>query len=172
MTQVLKLRPGNTPAFGIGLFARLRIWLDARQRPCEGTQCEQRMAAPTSEAADPVRSDEPDRMPTALVLPFPIRGEALLVKLADQLRRNAANRVLDHDPFAFTLTRRPRSRLTIDRDAYVEFHPERATYHAVVEAAPDTTITIETTDFDTVVKFVAQYVTDRFSDAADVEAVS
>jgi hypothetical protein len=170
MTQALKLGWRDTPSFGAGLLARLRIWLDPRQRPSEATQRQQPMAAPIGESAAAVRGSTPNPTPGALLLPFPIRGEALLVRLADRLRSSAANRPPAQDPFAFAISRQPRSRLTIDRDAYVEFLPERAAYQAVIEAAPDTTITIETTDFDSVVKFVAQYVTDRLSDPVAAEA--
>ncbi len=120
----------------------------------------------------PPDSEQSGKLPTAVLLPFPIHGEALLVKLADQLRGCVADSAAKHDPFVLTLSRRPRSRLTIDRAAYVEFHAERATYYLVIEMMHDTRITVETIDFDTVVKFVAQYVTDRLCDAAVVEAVS
>jgi hypothetical protein len=62
--------------------------------------------------------------------------------------------------------------MLIDRTAYVEFHAQRATYYVVVETMPDTTIRVETTDFDTVVKFVLQYIDDRLADAVMLEAVS
>ncbi len=108
--------------------------------------------------------------PTAMLLPFPIHGEALLVKLADQLRSKIAASAPGCDEgaratFLLTLSRRPCVRLTIDAAAYVEFHAGPAIYHLVIELVQDTTIAIQTSDFDTVVKFVAQYVTDRLSDA-------
>ena len=169
MTQALKLGGRDTPPCGTGFLARLRIWLDPRQRHSEVMRRPQPAADPTDEPAAVVRSSGSNPVPSALLLPFPIRGEALLVRLADRLRRSVANRPSAQDPFAFAISRQPRSRLTIDRDAYVEFVPERAAYQAVIEVTPDTTITIETTDFDSVVKFVAQYVTDRLS---HVEAAS
>ncbi len=110
------------------------------------------------------------------LLAFPTHGAALLVGLADRLRarvaEDAGRRVPEHDRFILMLTRQPHARLTIDRAAYVEFHAVRATYYVVVETVPDTRVTVETADFDTVVKFLVEYVTDRLSDAAAMEAAS
>ena len=113
------------------------------------------------------------RAKTATVLAFPIHGEALLIRLADQLRNRVSNRVLESDPFLLVISRRgARSCLTIDRSALVEFDASSVSYRVVIEATPDTTITAATTDFDTAVKFVAQYVGDRLADAAIAETVS
>ncbi|MBB4256524.1 MULTISPECIES: hypothetical protein [unclassified Bradyrhizobium] len=109
---------------------------------------------------------------TGTVLHFPIRGEALLVKLADLLRTQVASRAPERDPLLLAMSRCPGSRLSIDRVAYVDFLPDQATYHVVIEAAPDATITLDTTDFDTVVNFVVQYVTGRNSEPVALEAVS
>jgi hypothetical protein len=54
----------------------------------------------------------------------------------------------------------------------VEFDASSVSYRVVIEATPDTTITAATTDFDTAVKFVAQYIGDRLADAAIAETVS
>ena len=54
----------------------------------------------------------------------------------------------------------------------MEFDAGLASYRVVIEAAPDTIITAATTDFDIVVRFVAQYVTDRLSDAIILETAS
>ncbi len=117
MTQALKIGGRDTPSFGTGLLARLRIWLDPRQRPSEATRHQQQVADPTGEAAAVVRSAGSNPAPSAQLLPFPIRGEALLVRLAVRLQRSVANRAPARDPFAFAISRQPRSRLTIDRDA-------------------------------------------------------
>ncbi|MBB4362414.1 hypothetical protein GGD65_003447 [Bradyrhizobium sp. CIR18] len=109
---------------------------------------------------------------TGTVLHFPIRGEALLVKLADLLRKQVASRAPERDPLLLAMSRCPGSRLSIDRVAYVDFLPDQSTYHVVIEAAPDATITLDTTDFDTVVNFVVQYVTGRNSEPVALEAVS
>ncbi|WP_249123381.1 MULTISPECIES: hypothetical protein [unclassified Bradyrhizobium] len=106
----------------------------------------------------------------AAILPFPILGEALLVRLAAALRERVGE--CDANPLALTISRAPRARLTIDPAAYVEFHGERGIYHAVIEAAADTTVRLDTTDFDTLVRFVMQYVTDRPADTATLEAAS
>ncbi|MBR0960669.1 hypothetical protein JQ566_25365 [Bradyrhizobium japonicum] len=109
---------------------------------------------------------------TGLVLHFPIRGEALLVKLADLLRKQVASGAPERDPLLLTMSRCPGSRLSIDRIAYVDFLADRSTYHVVIEAAADARITLDTTDFDTVVNFVVQYVTGRNSGPVALEAVS
>jgi hypothetical protein len=104
---------------------------------------------------------------SGVVLRFPIHGEALLVKLADLLRERVANDRFEGDPLLLTMSRRPGSRLFIDRAAYVQFEAHRGVYHVAIETAPDTSLTLETTDFDIVVQFVVQYVTEkRFGPAA------
>jgi hypothetical protein len=108
----------------------------------------------------------------AILLPFPLRGEALLVQLAGQLRARMADHRLDRDPLILLVTRCPGSRLSIDRAAYVEFLDDRGTYCVAIEAEPDTKVTLETTDFDTVVRFVVQYVAERMSEPAALEVAS
>lgn len=107
-----------------------------------------------------------------MVLQFPIRGEALLVKLADLLRNQVASCAPERDPLLLVMSRRPGSRLSIDRIAYIDFLADQSTYHVVIEAAPDARITLDTTDFDTVVNFVVQYVTGRNAEPVALEAVS
>jgi len=109
---------------------------------------------------------------TGIVLHFPIHGEALLVKLADLLRQRVANRGLERDPLLLMMSRCPGSRLSIDRIAYIDFLADRSTYHVVIEAAPDAKITLDTTDFDTVVNFVVQYVAESISGSVALEAAS
>lgn len=147
-----------------GLLLRLRAWFGSVRPATVGRTSEH--------SARPVIADLDARPRVAVVLPFPIRGDALLVKLADLLRGRVAAHAAARDTFLLTLSRRPRSRLTIDHAAYLEFHADRATYHLVIDVVHDTRIAIETTDFDTVVKFVAQYVTDRLSDVVVMETAS
>jgi hypothetical protein len=113
---------------------------------------------------------------SGILLQFPLRGEALLVKLADLLRKRIANseasRGPERDPLLLTMSRCSGARLSIDRTAYVEFIANRSSYHVAIEAAPDTTVTLDTTDFDTLVKFVVQYVTERLSEPATLEVTS
>lgn len=108
----------------------------------------------------------------AILLPFPLRGEALLVHLAGQLRARIADCRLDRDPLILLISRCPGSRLSIDRAAYVEFLADRGTWCVAIEARPETKVTLETTDFDTVVQFVGQYVAERLSDPAALEVAS
>ena len=110
--------------------------------------------------------------PSGVLLQFPVRGEALLVKLADLLRSRVANRGLERDPLLLLISRCPGSRLSIDRAAYVEFLADRCMYYVAIEAQPDTRVTMETTDFDTVVKFVVQYVAERLSEKVTLDVAS
>jgi len=110
--------------------------------------------------------------PSGILLQFPVRGEALLVRLADLLRSRIADRRLERDPLLLLISRCPGSRLSIDRSAYVEFLADRCTYYVAIEAQPDTRVTVETADFDTVVKFVVQYTAERLSEKVLLEAAS
>lgn len=107
-----------------------------------------------------------------VVLPFPIHGEALLVRLADVLRNRIRDRGPERDPLLLQLSRSPRSRLSIDRAAHVEFHHERCEYRAVIEAQPGTKVILETTDFDALVDFIVRYLTERLVESAGLEAAS
>jgi hypothetical protein len=117
-----------------------------------------------------VRHDQ--AAPGGILLQFPVRGEALLVRLADLLRSRIADRGAGRDPLLLLISRCPGSRLSIDRSAYVEFLADRCVYCVAVEAQPDTRVTVETTDFDTVVKFVVQYVAERLSENVFLEVAS
>ncbi|KPF96846.1 hypothetical protein IP86_15205 [Rhodopseudomonas sp. AAP120] len=93
----------------------------------------------------------------AAVLAFPVRGEALLVKLAGMLRDRTAGQA--DDPFRLTLSNGRYRRLSIDRDAYVEYHAEDGSFQLKIDAPPSR-LTLETTDFALLVKFVLQYSAD------------
>ena len=108
----------------------------------------------------------------ATVLSFPLRGEALLVRLADALRGQLPRDGRCEDPFMLTLSRGMRPRLSIDRAAYVEFHAEHATFHLTVDAAPDSRVTLETTDFDTLERFAVRYVADGCRECEPFEVAS
>jgi hypothetical protein len=112
------------------------------------------------------------RARTGMVLPFPIHGEALLVKLAEELRSRVAERGPEWDPLLLQMSHWPRSRLSIDRTAYIEFHPDRVEYRAVIEASGETRVILETVDFDALVNFVQLYVVARPAEAAALEAAS
>jgi hypothetical protein len=107
-----------------------------------------------------------------VVLRFPIHGEALLVRLADVLKSRLADRSPEYDPLVFTMSRGPRSRLSIDRMAYVEFYNDRAEFRAAIEASPRTKVILETADFDAVVDFVGQYVSARLAEVPALEVAS
>ncbi|OPF91846.1 hypothetical protein I8G32_01383 [Rhodopseudomonas palustris] len=94
------------------------------------------------------------------VLAFPVRGEALLVNLARTLRARSPAAEQANDPFRLTLSSGRRLRLSIDRDAYVEYHAEDASFQLKIDAAPSR-LTLETTDFAVLVNFVMQYRAER-----------
>ncbi len=111
-----------------------------------------------------------------VLLQFPLHGEALLVKLADTLRSrmaiNPARLGAEQDPLLLTISRCPGSRLSIDARANVEFDAGLSVYRMTIEAAPDTTVTLNTTDFDTLVNFVVPYIAERLSTPATLEVAS
>lgn len=102
---------------------------------------------------------------TGVVLPFPIHGEALLVKLAELLRCRVEQLGPQRDPLLLQIARCPRTRLSIDQTAYVEFIPEYAEYRAVIEAQLGTRVILETAEFDALVDFVVPYVATRLAEA-------
>ena len=106
------------------------------------------------------------------VLPFPIRGEAVLARLAHVLRGRIGETGPDGDPLLLTISRGSQCRLTIDGAAYVEFCHDRSGFHVEVEATPDTTVSLRTTDFDIVVGFVMHYVGEKLGGPAMLEAAS
>ncbi len=153
---------------GTGLLMRLRAWFARSATVFSIAASEPRdviMADVARPDVVPPVLPQQDNLKTAVLLPFPIRGEALLVKLADQLRSRIANNAASRGSFDLTLSRQPHSRLTIDAAAHVEFRAGRATYHLVIELVHDTRIEVASGDFDTIVKFIAQYVADRLSEA-------
>jgi hypothetical protein len=99
--------------------------------------------------------------PTATLLPFPIRGEALLVKLAAHLKSVVERDRLHQSPFLFAMTHVPHARLLIDEMAHAEFDVARGEYRIQVLVSPDTRVTAETSDFDVMVDFIAQYMRER-----------
>jgi hypothetical protein len=134
------------------------------------------VAARSAVARNEARASSPiarhEHAQNGVLLQFPVRGEALLVRLADLLRSRITDRGLERDPLLLLISRCPGSRLSIDRSAHVEFLADRCTYYVVIEAQPGTRVTVETADFDTVVKFVVQYVAERLSEKVLLEAAS
>src|SRR2546430_16730096 len=87
-----------------------------------------------------------------VVLPFPIYGEALLVRLAELLRRHVGDREPVDCPFSFAVSRCPGSWLAIDDRSSVEFVTSRSEFRFEVDVAPNTSIVIRTGDFDSLVE--------------------
>ena len=96
----------------------------------------------------------------------------MLVRLADLLRRRVDELVPRCERLSLTLSHHPMLRLSVDESAYVEFDARSSEFHLVIEAPSGTRMIIETTDFDAVVKFVLQYIVEKLSDDAVLEAAS
>jgi len=100
---------------------------------------------------------------SAVVLTFPIRGEALLANLASVLRCRVGS-MSGNASFLLTMARNPWPRLAIDHDASVEFHTDTASFHLRIDAEPTSRLTLETTDFAMLVKFILEYLADRYGE--------
>lgn len=129
-----------------------------------------RIGESTTPRAIPVQPDLSQQQRRGEILPFPVHGEALLVKLAEVLRRRVAGRQPDHNPLWLTISRTPRVRLSIDGSAYVDYLSELSLYQAAIEAGPETKVILNTTDFDALANFVMQYVDERLVEPAPTEA--
>lgn len=147
-----------------GAFATLWAWL-RRGASNAGVEPVQQDTVERSPAVDPVQE-------AGIVLPFPLRGEALLVRLTELLRRRVAELVPQCERLSLTLSHHPALRLSIDESAFIEFDAPSAEFNLVIEAPSGTRMIIQTTDFDAVVKFVLQYVVEKLSDDAVLEAAS
>jgi hypothetical protein len=106
---------------------------------------------------------------TGAVVQFPFHGEALLAKLADDLRETFGREALERDGMHLEMSRGPSSRLSIDDAACVEFRGGQLGYRMSIDVSFGTMIALETLEFETVVEFVGQYVAARLSDAALAE---
>ncbi|WP_407178612.1 hypothetical protein [Bradyrhizobium sp. STM 3562] len=96
----------------------------------------------------------------------------MLVRLAHTLRSRLGDADLDGDPLLLTIARGAQARLTIDQAAYVEFCREWPGFHVAIEAAPSTTVSLRTADFDIVVGFVLHYLGEKLGTSARLEAAS
>lgn len=134
-----------------------------------GAAAGQPAAAPDQAAG---MADGGAALPRGVVLAFPIRGEALLVKLADVLRGRISTFDTACHGLLPLLSHEPELRLWIGDDAHVEFDAKRSEYHLTIEAPSGTRMIIQTADFDALVTFVLQYVSERLTDAALLEVAS
>ncbi len=125
---------------------------------------------PSRNEGSPRAANESDA--TAMVLPFPIRGEALLVKLATHLKGVVEKDRLRRSPFLFAITHAPHARLLIDEMAHAEFDVIRGEYRIQVLVTPETRVTAETSDFDVMVDFIAQYMRERLVETSALEVAS
>jgi hypothetical protein len=149
-----------------GAFATLWAWLRRGASRMAAGSAQQDVSAVLS-PANVGLVHEP-----GIVLPFPLRGEALLVRLAELLRRRVEELVPRSERLTLTLSHHPALRLSIDESAFVEFDTRSGEFNLVIEAPSGTRMIIQTTDFDAVVKFVLQYVVEKLSDDAVLEAAS
>lgn len=145
-------------------FATLWSWL-RRAAPKRGDEPMRGPEQPPAMAAPGIASE------TCTVLRFPLRGEALLVRLAELLRRRVERLAPKIDCLTLVLSHQPRLRLWIDDGAYVEFDAPSAEFHLMIET-PSARMIIQTADFDAVVKFVMEYVVEKMSDATMLEVAS
>jgi hypothetical protein len=176
-------RRSNLERKGATLWSWLRAALAAPRRDADD-QRRALIAASSPTTARPTSFVAPEEGPSApsrrdgqphescVLLAFPIRGEASLVKLAAVLRRCVLDHEPDREPLLLTISRCPRPRLSIDHAAYVESYAEKAEYRISVEASPRTRISVKTTDFDAIVDFVAQYIATRELERAALGAAS
>jgi hypothetical protein len=108
----------------------------------------------------------------AVLLPFPVHGEALMVRLAELLRERVADRNPVQEPFLLTMSPRRASRLAIDHRSSVEFVGSRSEFRFEVDVSPTTNIVIRTHDFDALVEFIVEYVSARLAEPPSLEAAS
>jgi len=171
MTLATLLDSVERPVVGMGFLTRIRAWFTAEPvQHSEMSDGARSIGEVSAYAADTSVCHAKPR--EAAVLRFPIRGEALLVKLADLLRARLATVALSSNPFLVTMSRAPRSRLLIDTVSSIEFDPGRSAFHVVLQASPETTLTLDTTDFDSLVQFVVEYVNGRISECRALEVAS
>lgn len=95
---------------------------------------------------------------SAEVLQFPVHGQAVIVELANRLRRRLHGQGASEGQLLLTLSPSPDIRLRLDASTYVEFVPASAKYRLAVQMAPDSSLVLETTQLDTVAEFAIQYV--------------
>jgi hypothetical protein len=127
---------------------------------------------PVTAAREPIAAAPGNANGPAVLLQFPLRGEALLVRLAELLRRRVDELVPRCDRLLLSLSHHPALRLSIDDDAYVQFDAHSAEFNLVIEAPGGTRMIIQSADFDAVVKFVLQYVVEKLSGDDLMEAAS
>ena len=151
----------------------LGAWLRKAFAPSGDVADAAALATPAAQAGDAVAVVQGGRAEqSAVVLPFPTHGEALLVRLAQLLRECVADRGPVQEPFLLTMSRRRPSRLTIDYRSSVEFVASQAEFRFEVDASPNTNIVIRTSDFDALVEFIAEYVSARLVEPPSLEAAS
>jgi len=108
---------------------------------------------------------------TGQVLTFPLSAEAQLLRVAEGLRLRVGPSC-STDDVVLELSRRSGACLKVDADTTVDFDGARGVFRVVVEATCDTRLTLQTTQFDAVVNFLAQYILERgHVVAADAEVM-
>ncbi len=138
----------SAPADGsVGLLARCRAWL----------------AGAALSTVDRIASRDASQRSVsvpqlATVVPFPLNGRGVLLKLARELGDAAEAGVADvDDPVLLTLARGDNQRLLIDSTAYMEIGQEPLPYRVVLGDAFTTRITLETADVTEARGFISQY---------------
>jgi hypothetical protein len=101
-------------------------------------------------------SEQPPKR--SVLLPSPIPGKALLVKLAPVLPNHVADPQPNRDPLLLTILRCPPLCLSVDRAVNVEFRDESSAYPIAVDISLSRRVSVEAADFEAPVEFIAQYV--------------
>lgn len=106
--------------------------------------------------------------PTAnTVVAFPEAGLLRLERLARELRESFERYGSIDALFAFDMIGGHRPRLRVDESACVTWNSDDNAYHVVIVSTPDTRITLDSSDFATVERFVRLYVVGRLTEHAE-----
>jgi hypothetical protein len=101
-----------------------------------------------------------------IVISFPDTARLRLERFARELRQGF-DRCGGGNLFVLNVTAGPRPRLWIDQTAFVECDIEAGAYQAVVDHGHDTRVTLDTSDFTSIERFVRLYIVGRISDLTE-----
>src|ERR1700761_6472400 len=139
-----------------GFLVRVREWFEPRRKYLDVSR------SADCGAVEPTSSEAVHEAASAQLLPFPVKAGALLASLASVLRGRCERTGPDGYPLLLTISHEPRLRLTVDPAAYVEIQNERGpTFLVVIEVSRDTTLSIETSDLEIAVRFLAHYIGEK-----------
>jgi hypothetical protein len=106
-----------------------------------------------------------------VVIAFPDSARLRLERLARELRqsfeRGGFARGGGDSLFALDVTAGPRPRLLIDQAAFVACNAEAQAWQVVVDHGSDTRVTLDSSDFGSVERFVRLYIVGRISELTE-----